>query len=93
MFENDDSGIAVKKCVQLANGFTILQFRPSFLPISTSLIPPASITDYSASAQPMMWCMKPMDKTLSLIESGVELTNHRGAANPIGNILDYKYYP
>ncbi len=30
-----------------------------------------------------------MDKTLNLIESGVELTNHRGTANPIANILDY----
>jgi hypothetical protein len=30
-----------------------------------------------------------MDKTLGLIESWIELTNHRGAANPIANILDY----
>jgi hypothetical protein len=33
--------------------------------------------------------MKPMDETLGLIESWIELTNHRGAANPIANILDY----
>jgi hypothetical protein len=33
--------------------------------------------------------MKPMDETLGLIESWIELTNHRGTANPIANILDY----
>jgi hypothetical protein len=33
--------------------------------------------------------MKPMDETLDLIESWIELTNHRGTANPIVNILDY----
>ncbi len=54
MFENDDSGIAV------ANGFTILQFRPSFLPLSTSLSPLASRYDV---------VYEPMDETLSLIES------------------------
>jgi hypothetical protein len=37
--------------------------------------------------------MKPMDEKLGLIESWIELTNHRGAANPIANILDYEYYP
>ncbi len=30
-----------------------------------------------------------MDETLCLTESWVELTNHRGTANPIANILDY----
>jgi hypothetical protein len=42
---NDASRKAVKNIIQLAEGFCYCAFNPSFLPLPTSISPPATIVD------------------------------------------------